>query len=638
MNRTHQTRFFLLLVILLGAFALRVTQLEREQVSGDEAFSAEIATYPFAQQIEHLIAHTEPHPLGSFVAEKLALALFGHQEYGARYLSVMAGVLAVALMVPFMRVLLRPANATVINVTLIAAVLMALNPLAIWHSRWGRMYAISLALTLASTLLALLISQPPAASRKTQLRILTASYVAVTWLAMNMHYYAAYIIVVQNLFIVGRGLLQKQYRPKLPRWIGAQVLLGLICAPWLWVARNTLTDYVGNGTSPTFEQMLVKALSVFFVGETLPEWVTVAAWVAGALAVVGALRLLVQPRTRGAAALLLLYLCLPPLLTWLGSLSRPIFMERYLIAGLPGFVGLAAVAIVPLQVPRAAWRWVSHAVGVVAAIAIGAGTLPSLRAYYQQVAEAKPYWRTLAEAFHQYDGDLPPAQFRVAINYPDPGLSFYYPAEAQRVLLPALANDLSLTQQKLQSFVQADVRRVVFEPHPTSFDNQNVAQSALSQYFSKVYVTTTVLGQTVEIYSRLPEAELTPVGITYSNHVTLAGARVIPDVKGRFIEVHLKWLPANPSTPLTLTTNERVFVHLVRIGSSPNQVAQIDPPFTAAMLAGGVTSFGLPLPPQLEPGDYKVRIGLYDAALPNAPRIHTQDGRDAIELPIGPLK
>ena len=648
MNRPHRslaaqristTTIAVLLVILLGAFALRVTQLEREQVSGDEAFSAELATYSVPHLVQHLIELKEPHPLGSFIAEGIALTLFGHNEYGARFLSVIAGMAAVALMVPFMRVLLRPAGIdprAINRVAMVAALLMALNPLAIWHSRWGRMYAISLALTLASTILALLITQRRAARHNT--RLATVIYLAVTWLAMNTHYYAAYILVVQNLFIVGRGLLQPRYRASLLHWIGTQAALVMLCAPWLWLARGTLTGYVGNGSSPTFAELWIKSLSVFFVGEVSPEKATIAAWVAGALALLGAVRLLSPSRTRGIAVLLLMYGGVPPLLTWVGSLSRPIFMERYLIAALPGFVGLLALAVVPVSGVRLPQlRRLSYGIGAVAALAIAVSVLPALRDYFQHVAEARSYWRALAQTFYQFDGNLPADQYRVAINYPDPGLSFYYRIEPQRVVLPVLPNDVANTEQRVRAFVAADVRRVAFEPHPSGFDNQGIAEAVLAQHFNKLYTVSTELGQTVDIYARVPASELTPINTTFTNHLTLSSARVIPDLKGRLIEVHLTW-SADPTALTQLSGQEHIFVHLVRIGGPAEQVAQIDPAFDPRLTDGRITSFGLPLPSQLEPGDYMVRIGLYDPAQPGAPRIYTIEGRDAIELPTGHLE
>ena len=227
----------------------------------------------------------------------------------------------------------------------LAAALLAVSPYAIWHSQDARMYSISLALTVASTWLAIEVSS------HRRWRFLVA-YVLVTWLALQTHYFAVFVVVAQNLYFFGVALFDKEMRRFLGRWIAAQAALGLLYLPWLWLAVDILTGYRGAGDSPAFAAMLQRALSVFAVGESVPmeQRVVVYAVLAALLVLLGAARLAwAGPRARRALTLLALYLAVPLLATWLSALQRPVFNERYLIAAAPPFFLLIAAAVLGVR-------------------------------------------------------------------------------------------------------------------------------------------------------------------------------------------------------------------------------------------------------------------------------------------------
>ena len=89
---------------------------------------------------------------------------------------------------------------------------------------------------------------------------------AVSWLALHTHYYAVFILLAQNIFVLASAWRDANLRPKLLPWLTAQVALFGLYLPCLIMARATLTGYGGAGDSLAFEPMLRRLLSAF------PNW------------------------------------------------------------------------------------------------------------------------------------------------------------------------------------------------------------------------------------------------------------------------------------------------------------------------------------------------------------------------------
>ena len=224
-----------------------------------------------------------------------------------------------------------------------AMALLALSPYAIWHAQDARMYSMSLALTTASSWLA--VAWLYARGRQRWLPAL--AYIIVSWLALHTHYFAAFVLVAQYLFMLGTGIWQRAWRTVVLPWLLIQGAVALLYLPWLIQAAATLTSYGGNGDSPGFGAMAQRALSVFAAGESVPPAQrTALAIIAGLLLLIGSVRLLRGARGE-ATAFLLLYLLVPVGATWLSALQRPIFDERYLVAALPPFFLLIGAIFQP---------------------------------------------------------------------------------------------------------------------------------------------------------------------------------------------------------------------------------------------------------------------------------------------------
>ncbi len=429
-----------MLALLLVAFGLRVYRLGYQELRGDEAFGYFLSRYSYTDIVRRTLALQEPHPVAAYFVSRAWMTWAGDSEFALRFVGLCWSVLAVAL-------LYRLACALGLNraVGMLGAALLALSPYAIWHSQDARMYNMSLALTLASTWLAL------EAMRRPRWRYWGA-YILVSWLALHTHYFAAFILVAQNVFFIGEALLVADRRRRIWRWLAAQLAIALLYLPWLLAARSILVEYRGNVDSPALGLMVQRIMGVFAAGESSPvETRVLAAAVCGALMMLGSVRLFAgNARTRRAAGLLVLYLAIPVLATWLGSRNRPIFNERYLVAAVPACYLLLAAVISPIDSARrvAFWRG-TKALGIAGLAFLLFGASISLQRYYTDPAYSKTLgWRELARAVEQLAAGLPAEQVRVAQNFPDPTQWYYYRGPVDHLVLPPAGGDRAGTQRE----------------------------------------------------------------------------------------------------------------------------------------------------------------------------------------------
>ncbi|MGE5603741.1 MAG: glycosyltransferase family 39 protein [Nitrososphaerales archaeon] len=622
-SRGLLSRLELPAIVLLG-FALRVFRLGNQELRGDESLGRLFSMEPVFGFIRATIALREPHPVFSYVIEGAWLHLAGQTEFALRFVSAWFGALAVAVFYRLTRQLGLPRRTA-----LVAALLLAISPYAVWHSQDARMYSISLALTLGSTLLML--------QALGQRRWLPwAGYVAVTWLALHTHYYAAYIIIAQNLFVFIRATLGREERRELPRWILAQAVTLSLYLPWLIVARQTLTAYSGNGDSPAFLALWQRSLSVFVAGETVPAHLQIPLAVLGLiLALLGAVRLCSSgPVGRRASLLAGLTSLVPLLATWVGALSRPIFNERYVIAALPGFLLLAAASFAPSGEaqgrPRRAPtrdRWLGWA-GAMLAVVLVAATGLSLFLFYNDPAYSKSIgWRQLAAVMKRHTEAWPARVVRAAESYPDPTLWYYYDAAVDKVVIPPAAQDQAGADALVRDLAREGVERIVIavQGNP-AWDSDEIAPRALQGAY-KLLLEVPVSNWRVQVYGRSPGA-LNAVEVGFANGVRLTGASVTPDraAPGDVLPVHLRW----QGDQQALTGNEKITLQL--LNADGKLAAQVDQPFGRPDLTGEPVQYALPLPRLLAPGEYRLVLALYDPSREGAPRVLTSRGADHVEL------
>ncbi len=633
---------FSLLALLLLAFALRLYRLDYQELRGDEAFGYFFSLRSLPDIVQATLDLQEPHPVASYDLQHYWLAWAGHSEFALRFPAAWFGLLAVALLYALGRQLLRPGTA------LFATLLLALSPYAIWHSQDARMYSMSLALTTASTWLMVLWLQR-------QRRWLAVGYLITSLLALHTHYFAVFVLVAQNLFVLGRTARYPRLRVTLINWVILQITVAFFYGPWLLRVLPILGTYGGNGDSPTFLAMIRRSFSVFVVGENIPAAQSVWwAWLAVMLLLLGTVALWRQgDRGRRTLTLLALLLFIPLLATWWGARTRPIFNERYLVAALPGFYLLIGAALETVAWPRRGQKrsdeglhrfWsVIRAISPLRNVAtlsillllftLG-GMLFSLQHHYADPVYSKTRgWRELATTLTAWSAGLPPDQVRIAQNFPDPTLWYYYQGAVDHLVLPPQPQDLLGAQQAVRELSTAGVQRVLLPSQPAAnWDENGVAATALEGAYS--FVTERQVGVwPLQLYSLPPRQWHSPETLesTFQNGLHLHGFALSPTqlTTDGLLVVTLAWRAAN----VPFTGTEKVFVQL--LNSAGELVAQDDRAFSYPVSTIEHQSvYGILLPTALSPGAYHLIAGLYDPAAPGSPRLLTTAGADFIELTL----
>lgn len=603
------------LAIVLGDFALRVFRLDFQELRGDEAFGYFFSLQPPGDIVRATLALREPHPVASYVLQHGWLQAAGHSEFAVRFLSAWFGALAVALIYRLARAagLTRGSAAA-------AAALLALSPYAIWHSQDARMYSISLALTLASTLLALRFVARPSVS-------VGAAYVLASLAALHTHYFTAFVLLAQNLWVAWQ-VVRTRSRPLVLGWVGVQAALAALYLPWLMVAAGTLTAYHGNGDSPGAMAALLRTGRVFLAGEMAPARVQIAALVAG-LALLALLLVGRAHRRPNAAVLGLIALTalVPLLATWLSAQSRPIFNERYLIAAVPGVYILLGAALDRAPLPGGVWEGARRrAAGLALVAVLVAGLVGAGFYYFDPVYSKSRGWRELGAALEGFTRGFPEGSAWVVENTPDPTLWYYYPPQRERWVLPPGPQDKAGADRVAEDLVRAGVRRVVIPlVADTSWDGAGIATGALEQRY-QLLLEEPVAGWRVAVMESLPP-DPRRTGVEFDGGLRLESAGWQPEEPraGGLLGVHLRWSEAGDRAP----AGAKVTVQLLDAGGA--LVAQADAPLRRD---AGWSSHPLRLPSGLPSGQYRLIAALYDPDAPGLPRLRTNAGTDLAELGV----
>jgi mannosyltransferase len=318
----------ILVVLTALALALRLTSLSRGLFT-DEAYSLALAQRGFGHMfgLFGYEANGAPYPIVLWPL----IRLFGDSETVLRLPAVLAGTAAVPALWWALRRLASPV------VGLLAAGLLAINPMAVFYGHSARPYAfVLLAVCLAFGLL------PKALTDTARRRDWVAYVVAMSALAY-CEIFAAPLVVPAHAFLAWRS-----GRRGFRRWLLSLLGILVCCVPLLVAAviargrRNAL--YWLPKPDRELIVLTVQEFTAGFSDVTALRWATLA----GAGALIGAV--VVQMGSKrswgvpGVAAVAVGWGVLPVVLLLAVSFVKPLFWPRYVILALPGLCLLVALA------------------------------------------------------------------------------------------------------------------------------------------------------------------------------------------------------------------------------------------------------------------------------------------------------
>ena len=334
-----------LLGLILVAFALRAYNLDFQSLWRDEVDAIRFSSPPFlalesVQNIVGVLTQTGHNGPLYFVALRGWRTLSGDSEFALRYASLLGGVLMVALTYQAARRLrLGP------SVALIAALLVATSPYALWYSQEAKMYTWLTCLIL----LALYAYQAALSARRRQFGWWVL-FVVATSLSFYLHILSPLMLPVY----VAWGLMQW---PRLKaNWLGWLVSMGMLTLPYLplllWQAPLLIDDFHSGHPFYPIQRQMSLLLHLYSLGILQARFSVMVIVLTVFLAFVGLLRGRASSRFQVA-----LWFIFPPLLVFLVSLRVPVFEDRYLIYILPAYYLLVALGLVTIvaREPGLAW-------------------------------------------------------------------------------------------------------------------------------------------------------------------------------------------------------------------------------------------------------------------------------------------
>jgi len=410
---------------------------------------------------------------------------------------------------------------------------------------------------------------------------------------------------------------------RLLAWLLLQALTLLLFLPWLPAALRQITTWPADRSALPFLGQLADLVRYLLFGRTLPTLEAIWGMLGAALLFVFALR------RRGQTITPLLWLLVPVALTLaLGLLTEP--FSKFLLAAVPALCvllgnGLAAIPVRAGPDDLPAWLlprrqrivealrlavWLAGLAGLVIA------TYFSLNNLYFNPAYARDDYRAIARRVAD-DARAGDAVILISPNQWE-AYSYYHASPAPAYPLPrARPLDVAATVAELESIALAHSRLFVLFWGEAQADPAQVVEGWLNAHAFKAE-DTWYGGVRLAVYAAAQPAPAPEVRVDsrFGEHIVLEGYAVRPaaPVPGDILQVTLFWRTEAP-----LEERYKVFVH-VYAGLDAPPVAQQDgepggglrltpdwPPGEAIP-----DNHGVPLPPELPPGEYEVRVGLYN--------------------------
>jgi mannosyltransferase len=577
------------------------------------------------------------HPPLYYYLLNLWARIAGTSEAGLRSLSAVAGWLLVLATYAWARRLQGP------MVGLVAGLVAAVSPFAIYYSQEARAYSL---MSLLAVACALTFTAHVQARDRGQAGLLPLALYSVTGAALLWtHYLGGALLVLTNVFALlwlaaRQGPLPRSRR--LLEWVLAQLAVVALYTPWLPVMLRTASEWPAISEPRNLGYYLGEAARLYTHGPA-GSGIGRAGILALAVAAVGALAGWLRRRDGLLWALVVALALWVPLVMWLMSLVRPAYRAKFMLLGLAPFHVLTGVAAVWLA--SLLFRLLRGQKGHPFSAAVPAALLGAALLVPVALASAG------GVSAVYYDGRYARDDYRAISGYLDaaagvgdaiilnaPGqvevFSYYYHGPAQVYPLPLQRPaDRESVVATLEQ-IAADNRRAFVvlwatgesdpQSHVETWLNANSYKSMDSWY-----------GNVRLAAYELPAAPLRheSLGLLFGETAALDDAALGTEAvaPGCAWPVALRWRLQQPAT-----ANYKVF--LQALDGSNNIVGQRDAelladgrPTTQWAIGEALTDRqGVPIDVGTPPGRYRVVAGLYDPG--TGARLKLDDGSDYVEL------
>jgi mannosyltransferase len=652
----------LLIGTLLLAFGLRLYRIGAQSLWNDEGTSVALAARDLAAITRG--AANDIHPPLYYYLLHFWMALFGKSELAVRSLSALLGTLVVLLVFALGCFLAGPLHHDGRRTGLLAALFAALAPFQVYYSQEARMYILTAFLAAASVCAFLrLLSGWQDARRSDSLRPCMATlYAAATILLLYSHYFAAAVLVVENLaflwwLVAGwevRHRLRQDQNPGTRRWslllpwAALQAIVVGAYIPWLLLVREQLRVWPAVSQPLGLTSLLLDILRIFSLGLSVPAGLSPVLLGFAILLLLG--MLMPRPSNSTPYAVCMLYLLVPIGIMYVLSLQRPMYNPKFLLlCSVPFCLFLAQGALYLWPRPanggteagarNQAGRlgqsrvrsWLGRALVLAATIFVVLSSLYSLRAYYFNPRYARDDYRGIAQYIQAVEGEgdavliNAPSQIETFAYYYKGALPLY-PLPGQRPL------DEAQTEADLQQVVQGRKRLFAVlwatdESDPGRFIEGWLDQhtyKALDSWYGNVRLVVYAIPEEFAL-NRIEHPLHVDLGgvvrlLGYNLPRTERGTEYMPSTAGGTVEVmpgDILQLTCIWEAIAPISERYKVFTHVLdayghlvgQRDAEPGGGAEI----TTIWKEGEqvVDNYGLPILPGAPPGDYVIEVGMY---------------------------
>lgn len=582
--KSRDLRLAVLVALMLLGFALRLYHINRVSLRGDEAFTV---IHWMREPLSHTlseIATVDPQPPLAYLLYRAWALLIGSNEYVVRFLPALLNLIGVPVLYALGK---RFAGW---RLGLVAALLWAVHPAQIWHAQDARNYAIWGGLSP----LALWLALRALPSRRL---VDWGLYVAAAVLAAYVYYLELFFVVALNVYVL---LTFWRDRAVLVRWIGSQIALAVLLAPWYLQERLLFSSGYG-GTASQFDplRLLTWFVPSLAVGDTAD--LVARFWPLLLLSLLVGLVLLWRVSRKGL--LVLLWGVLPLLFLSVVSTRLNVFVPRYVLSVSVAYVVLLASLLVMS----------SRLVGVLAVVGCVLAFSNALTAYFLSDYAKSNNWRALSG----YLSDHVTPNDAVIQRSADMAFDFYYREYVRDQELYQLPANPRQSAEEIESVLAAQrVDSYWLVAQPPAWENASVPLDWLNDYTQKVR-DLWVDDLHVEQFMPWTVSEITPEPLaTFGEAVELVGGQTFIE-PGDTLTVWLYWRPLmpteqpfkvfvhlsgsiNPATGTPLWSQDDDFPQASRISTTD---------WTTGTIYRDVYSLSLSGLPN---GEYQVLVGLYD--------------------------